>query len=87
LLHHDSARLNTSLKTYEAITKAYCTVLPHLFNNPDLAPSDFHLFGALKDGLHAMEFETDGDVIRTVRTWLHEQDKGYPDLFLLGARA
>ena len=73
LLHHDNVRLNTSLKTQKAITK----VLPHLFKSPDLAPSDFHLFGALKDVIHCMEFEIDGDVIRTVRTWLHEQDKAW----------
>jgi hypothetical protein len=73
------------LKTQEAITKVCYRVLPHPLNSPHLAPSDFHLFGALKGGIHGMEFE--GDVIRTVRTWLHEQDKAYADLFLLGARA
>ena len=77
LLHHDNARLYTHLKTQEAITKVCCTVLSHLLNSPDLAPSDFHLFGALKDGIHGMAFETDGDMIRTVRTWLREQDKAW----------
>jgi histone-lysine N-methyltransferase SETMAR len=46
---HDNAKLHTSLKTLEAIAKFGWTVLPHPPFSPSLAPSDFHLFGALKD--------------------------------------
>jgi hypothetical protein len=48
LLQHDNARPHTSLRTREHITKMSWTVLPHPPYNPDLAPSDFHLFGSLK---------------------------------------
>jgi histone-lysine N-methyltransferase SETMAR len=48
LLQHDNARPHTSLKTQEAITKFCWAVLPHPPYSPDLAPSDFCLFGDLK---------------------------------------
>jgi histone-lysine N-methyltransferase SETMAR len=53
------------------------TVLPHPPYSPDLAPSDFHLFGPLKDALRGTRFEDDESVIHAVRTWLHEQETGW----------
>jgi histone-lysine N-methyltransferase SETMAR len=51
-------------------------VLPHPPYNPNLAPSDFYLFRALKNAVHGVKFKTDDDVISSaVRTWLHDQDK------------
>ena len=49
-------------------------ILPY---SPDLAPSDFHLFGPLKDSLCGTRFEDDESVIRVVRTWLHEQETSW----------
>ena len=40
-------------------------------------PSDFHLFGSLKDALRGTSFEDDESVIRTVRTWLREQETSW----------
>ena len=42
--------------------------------SPDLAPSDFHLFGPLKYALRGTRFGDDESVIRAVRTWLREQE-------------
>jgi histone-lysine N-methyltransferase SETMAR len=75
LLQHDNARPQTSLKTWEAISKFGWTVLPHPFYSPDLAHSDFHLFGALRNDVCSLKFKTDDDVIGDVRTWPYEQDK------------
>jgi len=75
LLHHASARLYTSVKTQEAITKFVWTVLLNPPYSPNLAPSDFHPFGALKNALCTMKFETDDVAICTGRSWLLEQDK------------
>jgi hypothetical protein len=52
-------------------------VLPHPPNSPDLAPSDFHLFGSLKDALCGTHFEDDNSVIEAVRKWLHMHDKSW----------
>jgi histone-lysine N-methyltransferase SETMAR len=45
--------------------------------SPDLAPSDFHLFGSLKVTLRGTLFEDDENVIRAVRTWLREQETSW----------
>jgi hypothetical protein len=42
-----------------------------------LAQKAFHLFGPLKDALHGTRFEDDLSVIRTVRTWLREQETSW----------
>jgi hypothetical protein len=75
LLQHDNARPHTILKTRKAITKSGRTVLPHPPYDPNLAPSDLHLFGALKHAVSSAKFKTDNDVISALRTCLHKQDK------------
>jgi hypothetical protein len=46
------------------------TVLPHPPYSPNLAPSDFHIFGALKDVIHGKRFGSDGEVVEEVKQWL-----------------
>jgi hypothetical protein len=41
-------------------------VLPHPPYSPDLAPSDCHIFGALKDGFHLKRFRNVDEVIEAV---------------------
>jgi [histone H3]-lysine36 N-dimethyltransferase SETMAR len=45
--------------------------------SPDLAPSDYHLFGPLKRGLAGKHFDSDDEVKAAVRQWLRDQ----PDSF------
>jgi len=52
-------------------------VLPHPPYSPDLVPSDFHLFGPLKDALHGTRLEEDESVTHAVRTWLREQETSW----------
>jgi len=40
-------------------------------------PSDFRLFGPLKDALHGTRFEDDESMIHAVRTWLCEQEMSW----------
>jgi transposase len=42
----------------------------HPHYNPDMTPSDYHLFGPLKDHLRGHHYETDGAVQEAVRSWL-----------------
>lgn len=70
-IQRDSSRSHTSLKTREAITKFGWTVLTHPPYSPDIASSDFHLFGALKNAVRSTRFETD-DVTCAVGTRLRE---------------
>jgi hypothetical protein len=48
LLHHDNVRPHTGQATQERIQEPQWERLEHLPYSPDLAASDFHLFGPLK---------------------------------------
>ncbi|GFN93325.1 Zinc transporter [Plakobranchus ocellatus] len=41
---------------------------------PDLAPSDFHLFGPLRRHLGGISFETEDDLISELRNWFDNPD-------------
>ena len=69
LLQHDNARPHTSLKTCEVISSFGWTTISHLPYWPDLAPSDFHLFGTLKKSLRGQHFSSDEEVKTAVRKW------------------
>ncbi|GFS84482.1 putative transposase [Nephila pilipes] len=45
--------------------------------SPVLAPSDFHLFGLLKDALRGCRFASDMDVRVAVQKWLHDLQKPF----------
>jgi hypothetical protein len=45
-------------------------LLSHPPNNPNLTPSDYHLYGLLKDHLRGHYYETDEAVHEAVRSWL-----------------
>jgi hypothetical protein len=45
------------------------TILEHPPYRPDLAPSDFHLFPALKDHLSGHRLASDGDVKIAGASW------------------
>ena len=60
LLLHDNARPHISCHTTAETVKIGWEVLPHPSYSPDLAPSDFHLFGPLKEahrGIHIKDEE------------------------------
>jgi hypothetical protein len=69
LLQNNNARLHASLKTVEHIAILGWTVLPHPLYSPDLAPSDFHLLGPMKDGLRGQHFPSNDAVVRVVKQW------------------
>ena len=69
LLQHDNARPHTSLKTVEHIVNLGWTVVPHPPYSPDLAPSDFHLFGPMKDGLCGKHCSSYDAIIQAVKQW------------------
>ena len=67
LVQHDNARLRTSLKTMKHIVSLGWTVIPHPPYSPDLAPSDFHLFGPIKDELHGQHFPSYDAIVRAMK--------------------
>jgi len=51
LLQYSNTMPHTCLKTMEHVASLGWTVLPHPPHSLDLAPSGFHLFGAMTHGL------------------------------------
>jgi histone-lysine N-methyltransferase SETMAR len=51
LLHHDNARPHTAARTVDKLHALKFEVFEHPPYSPDLAPSDFHLFGPMKEHL------------------------------------
>jgi hypothetical protein len=45
--------------------------------SPDLAPSDYNLFGALKEALRGRRFTSDQDVKEAAHAWLAAQPKTF----------
>ncbi|UYV74030.1 hypothetical protein LAZ67_11001881 [Cordylochernes scorpioides] len=64
---HDNARPHTSCKTVSTIIKLGFEVLEHPAYSPDLAPSDYFLFGLLKIELKGKRFDSDEDVQKVVQ--------------------
>jgi hypothetical protein len=49
LLQHDNFRFHTACSTVTTIQDLSIEYFPHPPYSPDLAPSDFHIFGPLKE--------------------------------------
>jgi histone-lysine N-methyltransferase SETMAR len=49
LLHHDDARPHTAAATAETVQQLVFELLQHPAYSPDLAPSNYHIFGPLKE--------------------------------------
>lgn len=73
LLLQDNAPVhNSHVARSEARACGY-EILPHPPYSPDLAPSDFHLFPAMKLFLKGKRFPDDAALISEVTTWLEDQ--------------
>jgi hypothetical protein len=55
----------------DTIQKLKWNILLHPPYSLDLAPSDYHLFGALKEHLGGKRFHNSEEVIQDVQEWLH----------------
>jgi len=56
LLLHDNARPHTAAHTLETLKQLKWEPMKHPAYSPALAPSDFHLFGPLKNALQGRQF-------------------------------
>jgi histone-lysine N-methyltransferase SETMAR len=84
VLLHDNARPHSANRTRDLLRRYHWDVLDHPPYNPDLALSDFHLFGPLKKHLGGRRFATDGEVQQAVMSWLQALDT---DFFYAGIDA
>jgi len=70
IILHDNAHHHAARLTSEAIAKMGWEVLPHPSYSPDLAPSNYHLFGFVKDQLHGQHYETTEAIQKAVHQCL-----------------
>ena len=73
LPQHCNARPHTTIRTKDAITSFEWTTVPHSPYSPDLAPSDYHLFGTMKDALRDKHYGNDEEMKIAVKNWLRKQ--------------
>ncbi|GFO43661.1 histone-lysine N-methyltransferase SETMAR [Plakobranchus ocellatus] len=81
VLQHDNATPHSANLTQQWLQRYGWEILPHPAHSPDLAPSNFHLFGPLKRHLGGMAFETEDDLISELRNWFDNLDV---DFFRVG---
>jgi hypothetical protein len=62
---------------YEAMANMAWTLLPHLAHSPDLAPSNYHLFGPVKDALHVCHFADDNTLKQSLHDVLWSQGRKF----------
>jgi hypothetical protein len=74
-LQHDNAQLHTARETVATIEDLHLECPPHLPQSPDLAPSDYHIFGPLKEVMGRKTFRSDEEVQQVVYEWLHMRPK------------
>ena len=77
LLLYDNARPHTAAHTLETPKQLKWEAMEHPAYSPDLAPSDFYLFGPLKNALWGRRFSSDDDVKAAVHQWLRTQPKTF----------
>jgi len=58
------------LKTMEHTANLDWTVLPYPLYSSDLALSDFHFLGSMKDGLCGLQFASNDVIIATLKLWV-----------------
>jgi hypothetical protein len=67
-MHLQNARPHNSKKSNECLTEFRARRVPHPVYSPDLAPSDFFLFGTVKAELQNYEIHSREDLILAIRT-------------------
>ncbi|GFO04864.1 histone-lysine N-methyltransferase SETMAR [Plakobranchus ocellatus] len=68
---------HTAKRTKEWLERYRWDIIPHPAHSPDLAPSDFHLFGPLKHHLGGKKFEDEDELIGEVRAWFSKLDVNF----------
>ena len=77
LLQREYTRSHTARSTVVTIQDLSFECHPLPPYSPDLAPSDFHVFGSLKVAMGDKSFRSDEEVQQAVHEWLLSQPKGF----------
>jgi hypothetical protein len=63
--------------TFNTLQQLNWEVLEHPAHSSELAPSDFHLFGPLKNALRGHRFADDDEMKEAVHDWLRNQTQDF----------
>jgi hypothetical protein len=86
-IHADNARPHTAKVVADFCEENEITVAPHPRYSPDLAPSDFYLFGFLKDRLKGSVYDEPGELIVPSRHfWKTLSPPRWKAFFVIGWR-
>jgi transposase len=77
ILQHDNARPHTARATVATITDLHFDTLPHPPYSPDIAPSDYHMLGPLKEAIGGKKFRSDEEVHQAVHKWLRTRPQEF----------
>ena len=77
VLLRDNARPHTATHTVDTLQKLNFEILAHPPYSPYLAPSDYRLFGPLKEALSGRRFTSDQELKEAVHAWLAAQPKTF----------
>lgn len=83
LLQHDNARPHTANLTMTVVRDLRWELLPHPAYSPDLSPSDYHLFPALKSPLRGKHYEGLKEMKQAIKQWISDTPE---DFFNSGLR-
>jgi len=75
---HDNAMPHTATATVSTNEELRFECTPHPPYSPNLAPSDFHIFGPLKDALSGTQFRDNDEVRSAVHEWLRTRKNSFP---------
>jgi hypothetical protein len=75
IVHTDNARPHTAKSSMDFMNAKRMTRVPHPPDSPDLAPSDFFLFGDVKRPLSGCSFDHADDLLTAVQKTLDSFDK------------
>jgi hypothetical protein len=84
VLLYDNVQPYIAAATVTTMQKLKFETINHPPYSPDLAPSDYHVFGMLKKALRGRRFHSNDEVKKTVHFWLRQEAKTF---FLLGYRS
>jgi hypothetical protein len=76
-LLHDNPRPHNAAATVWTIQELQFECIPHPPHSPNIAPSDFHVFGPLKDALSGTQFRDDDEFRSAVHEWLCTRPKEF----------
>lgn len=77
IFHQDNAPCHKSILTMAKISELKYELLEHPPYSPDLAPSDFYLFPALKKFMRGKRFSTNDEVIAAVEAYFTDLPDSY----------